>query len=242
MVAPDYPNLGEIGAGVGREPERLVLSEVEQLRERAEKAEQGERDANRVLREQVANPPTPPVQARQPQAPPKPGEMPDPATDPEGFKTWDAATRRRDRWESDQNTERVRSDSENRVRSKMIVDEFITANPRYKNLRNHVFEYYREVAAELGLTEIPDDASGLNTVVGERMENLVKVAAAAVKPEPVKGEGEAAALEEAQRTGGLSGASRTGPAGGNPPKEDDGVIIRSMTDVLLDRQKGSGLF
>jgi hypothetical protein len=31
-------------------------------------------------------------------------------------------------------------------------------------------------------------------------------------------------------------------AGGETPKEDDGVIIRSMTDVLLDRQRESGLF
>jgi hypothetical protein len=168
--------------------------------------------------------------------------MPDPATDPEGFKTWTAATRERDRFENRQDTERVRSTSENRVRSKMIVDEFLTANPQYKNLRNQVFDYYREAAAELDLAEIPDDASALDTMVGDRMTALVKEAVAAAGEPAKKTDAETIALEEAQRTGGLSGGSRTGVAGGETPKEDDGVIIRSMTDVLLDRQKGSGLF
>jgi len=208
------------------------------LRERAERAEAEAAEANRALRESVtARRPAPVVD--EPLPPTDPGKMPDPTTDPEGFELWTGARRARDDWERDQKAKKEKAAEDGRKASARILDQYLAANPQYAAIRSQVFEYFREAVAELGLAELPDDPSALNRVVDHKIAAL-KQAVATPKVEP--GEEIPEDGDAPLRTGDLSGGSHGTPAGGTPPKEEDGIEIKSLTDVLKGRQAQSDLF
>jgi hypothetical protein len=240
MAAPLYPGIGEIGGPIGDPPKTPVSldQETTALRERAERAEAETAEVNKALRESVAARRPAPV-AVAPTPPTDPGKMPDPSIDPSGFETWTSARRARDDWDRDQKAEKQRLEKEGQAASARILDQYIATNPQYAPIRTQVFEYFREAVAELGLAELPDDPSTLNRVVDSKVAALKQAVAPAKEEskEEIPKDGDAPL-----RTGDLSGGSHGTPAGGTPPKEDDGVEIKSLVDVMLDRQAKSDLF
>jgi hypothetical protein len=248
MAAPLYPGIGEIGGPIGDPPKTPVSldQETTALRERAERAEAETAEVNKALRESVAARRPAPV-AVAPTPPTDPGKMPDPSIDPSGFETWTSARRARDDWDRDQKAEKQRLEKEGQAASARILDQYIATNPQYAPIRTQVFEYFREAVAELGLAELPDDPSTLNRVVDAKVTALKQAVAPAkvdpkVDPKADPGEVLPEDGDAPLRTGGLSGGSHGTPAGGTPPKEDDGVEIKSLVDVMLDRQAKSDLF
>jgi hypothetical protein len=240
MAAPDYPGIGEIAGPIGNPPEKPVSQpdETKALRERAERAEAEAAEATKALRESVAaRKPAPMVV--EPTPPTDPGKMPDPSIDPSGFETWTTARRERDDWNRDQKVKKDQLEKDGQAASTRILDQYITTNPQYAAIRSQVFEYFREAVAELGLAELPDDPSALNRVVDAKVVALKQAVAPAKEEskEEIPKDGDAPL-----RTGDLSGGSHGTPAGGTPPKEDDGVEIKSLVDVMLDRQAKSDLF
>jgi hypothetical protein len=161
--------------------------------------------------------------------------MPDPSIDPSGFETWTTARRVRDDWDRDQEAEKKRLASEGQAASTRILDQYIATNPQYAAIRSQVFEYFREAVAELGLAELPDDPSALNRVVDAKVAALKQAVAPAGEEVPKDG-------DPPLRTGDLSGGSHGTPAGGTPPKEDDGVVVKSFYDQMKDHQAKSDLF
>jgi hypothetical protein len=236
MAAPDYPGIGEIAGPIGAPPKVPASQpdETKELRARAERAEAGEAEANQALRDSVtARRPAPVVVT--PTPPTDPGKMPDPSIDPSGFETWTTARRVRDDWDRDQEAEKKRLASEGQAASTRILDQYIATNPQYAAIRSQVFEYFREAVAELGLAELPDDPSALNRVVDAKVAALKQAVAPAGEEVPKDG-------DPPLRTGDLSGGSHGTPAGGTPPKEDDGVVVKSFYDQMKDHQAKSDLF
>ena len=238
MTAPNYPDIGTIGGAPAKAPAAAPGESLEDLRRDRDVAKAKAEQAERLLQQTIAPKPPAPVQNLGPAIP---GEMPDSSTDPDAFKEWMAATRTRDRWEAQNYTDRVRDAAVSAGRSDRIIDEYLDANPKYRNLRDHVFEAFKRVCVDLKLSALPDDASALNAAVDKKMAKLVAEAAAAVDDLPT---GDPQTSEETPpgRTAGLSAGSKGASAGGTTPKEDDGVQIKSLYDVIRDRQAASGLF
>jgi hypothetical protein len=242
MTGAYFPDLGTISdlaipAPKRKEPEPEKPTELELANKRAEEAEQRERDANVALRESISRTAPPAPVARTETAPPSPGKMPDPATQPAEFEAWQTTCRDWDRWDNRQHVETVRSTESSSARSQRIIDEFIAARPKFAPIRSQVFNCYHEAALELGLSEIPDDTRVLDDLADKKITTLVNAAAAAA--DLPDGDLD---TEEANRTGGLSGGSTGSTACGAPPKEEDGVEIKSLFDVQRSRQSGSSLF
>jgi hypothetical protein len=242
MTGAYFPDLGTISdpaipAPKRKEPEPKKPTELELANKRADEAEARERSANDALRDSVSRTAPPAPAARTETAPAKPGKMPDPATQPGEFEVWQTTCREWDRWDSRQHVESVRSTESSAARSTKIIDQFITARPKYAPIRSQVFNCYHEAAIELGISEIPDDTRALDALAEKKITAFVNAAVAAADL-PTGDPNQ----EEAQRTGGLSAGS-TGPtAGGDPPKEEDGVVIKSLFDVQRAKQATSNLF
>jgi hypothetical protein len=244
MSSAQYPGIGEIGGTIGTPPKapaktRPEPSEEDKLRARAERAEQSEREANEALRSSVATPP--PQNAAPPTGPPDPGDMPDPAKDPAAFRAWTDATRAYDRWNGEQHVASVKATADSQARSKEIIDAFLTAHPQYRKLRDHVFNFYHQAALELGIQELPANTASLDSAVLKKTKELVEAAAAAVDDLPTGDEDQDGVPGEGRAIG-LSGGSQGVNAGSPPPSEEDGIAIKSLFDVMRDRQAKSGLF
>lgn len=165
--------------------------------------------------------------------------MPDPATQPAEFEAWQQRTRDWDKWDNRRHVEEVRSTEAAGGRSTRVIDQFMASHPKYAPLRSHVFTAYHEAAIELGMAEIPDDTTSLDALAETKMLALVNTAAKASDlPTGDPNEDE----DPAQRTGGLSGGSTSGVGGGAPPEEEDGIKIKTLTEVMRERQAKSGLF
>lgn len=248
MTAGIHPGLGEIGRiapeSSPKEPVKETSAEPSDLDKalaRAEEAEAREREANTALQEATRRTPSPtPLKTPVEQAPPKPGKMPDPNNDPEGFEKWTQTTREYDNYMNRQHTIQVRDAAVALNRSDEIVNAYVAAHPNYTPLRSHVYQCFRDAATELRLAELPDDTTTLDAVVDGKMKTLIKAAAEATgKSTDTERETDE---EAAQRTGGLSAGSEGPTAGGATPKEEDGIPIKPLRDVLRDRQAKSGLF
>jgi hypothetical protein len=243
MSSAEYPGIGEIGGTIGTPPKAPVKTapeptEADKLRARAERAEQAEREANEALRNSVA---TPPPISTAPTGPAEPGDMPDPAKDPAAFRVWSDATRAYDNWKHEQHVASVKATADSQVRSKEIIDTFLTAHPQYRKLRDHVFNFYHQAALELGLKELPTNTNALDNAVLKKTKELVEAAAAAVDDLPTGDEGQEGISGEGRAIG-LSGGSQGVNAGSPPPSEEEGVVIKSLFDVMRDRQAKSDLF
>jgi hypothetical protein len=242
---PEMADIGRLGGGEGEPASRSEgPTELELANQRAAAAEAEARDANQALRESLGRPRTVPRAALN-TAPPEPGEMPDPATDPAGFKTWVETARVHERWLGEQSA-RTR---ESNARSDRIIDDYLTDFPKLRSLRAQVFQCFRQAAIDLSLEALPEDGTGemsqLRSLADQKVKDLLAAATAATtEPKPKKevGEGEGEGEGEANRTDGLAGGSTSASAGGAPPKEEDGVIIKPLDQVFKDRQAGSGLF
>lgn len=241
-----FPGIGEIGGPIDPKPpvvpkkEPPKPTELELANKRIAEMESSLADADQALRQSVGNaakPAAPKAQAAPPPA--EPGKMPDPATEPGDFEAWQTRTREWDRWENRQHVEKVRSSESSSNRSQKVIDRFITTNPKYAPLRAQVFSCYDEAFVDLGLSEIPDDTKALDALAAKKIKALTEAAAKALDlptGDPNTDE------DPAQRTAGLSGGSTGGGAGETPPQEDDGIKIRSLHDVMRERQSKSGLF
>jgi hypothetical protein len=245
MTAAQHPGIGELtqlgrlGAEEGEPAKRdAAPTELELANQRAEKAEQGERDANTALRETVSRRPVP--RAALNPAPTEPGEMPDAATDPEGFKTWATKARDYERWVGE---EKART-REATARSTKILDDYLFDFPKLRSLRDPIFQCFRSAAIELNLETLPEDntaeMSQLRTLADKKVKEIVAAAVAASDPPPKPKE--EVVDEEAHRTDGLTTGSSSTTAGGPPPKEEDGVIIKPLDQVQRDRQAKSTFF
>jgi hypothetical protein len=167
--------------------------------------------------------------------------MPDPAKDPAAFRVWSDATRTYDNWKNEQHVATVKAKADSQARSKEIIDAFLTANPKYRSLREHVFNFYHQSALELGLNELPADTTMLDNAVLKKTKELVEAAAAAVDDLPTGDEDQDGVPGEGRAIG-LSGGSQGVNTGSPPPSEEDGVVIKSLFDVMRDRQAKSDLF
>jgi hypothetical protein len=242
MTGAYFPDLGqirpsEVPARKPKEPAAKAPTELELANKRADEAEDRERASNEALRNSVWRPAPLAPKVATAVAPAKPGKMPDPATQPAEFETWQASCRDWDRYENRQHVEDVRSTESSAAKSQRIIDEFMSTRPKYAPIRSHVFNCYHEAAVELGLSEIPDDTRELDALADKKITSLVNAAASAADLP-----GGDPNTEEAHRTGGLSAGSTGSTAGGASPEEEDGVVIRSLFDVQRERQAGSGLF
>ena len=237
MAAPHYPDIGTIaGVAAPKRAEAQPVENIEDLRIAQKVAEAKAEQAEALLRDTIS--PKPPQLTDL--GPPIPGEMPDP-TDTEPYRAWVQATRERDRWEARNYTERVRDAAVSAGRSDRIIDEYMAAHPKYQHLRQQVFEAFKAVCVEKNLTQLPDDFTVLNAAVDKKMAALVKAAAAAIDDLPT---GDPNPTDETppSRTAGLSAGSKGSSASGSTPEEEDGIKIKSMFDVIRDRQSASGLF
>ncbi len=243
MAAPNFPALGPIGEPGGdpaQPPKVDEPTELEKANARAERAEAGERDANTALRESVAQRTPPPAPVPAEIAPPEPGKMPDPSTQPAEFESWTAQKDAYNLHLAKQHTNSVRSSDSANTKSDRIIDDYLRLHPKYADLRNHVWQCYSAAAAELKLETLPDDTTTLDALVDKKMKHLVTEAAKATDTLPT---GDPNIDEDpAQRTGGLSAGSEGGPAGGSPPKEDGEIVPVSLYDTMRNRQAKSGLF
>ncbi len=248
MSTPNYPGIGEIGGDLGTLPKAPVKvvkppSETDALLARAERAEEEAREDRQALRDLRTAPPPPP-QRLAPEGPPEPGDMPDPVKDAGAFRVWTDATRAYDGWKNEQHTNAVKAGADREARSRLVIDAFLTTHPKYRNLRDQVLQFYHQAALELGITAIPENTNTLDGLVLKKVTELVKSAAATVDDLPTGKEGEEVdegALGEG-RTGGLSGGSQETIKSSPPPSEEDGIPIKSLFDVMRDRQAKSGLF
>jgi len=140
----------------------------------------------------------------------------------------------------------VKAGADNEARSDDIIRDYLTANPKYQGLRPHVFRAFKEVCAEMRLTALPEDTTQLDAAVSKKMQALVKSAAAAVDDlptgDPNKDPNTPKDETPPARTEGLSGGSKGAAASSQIPKEEDGVVIKSMFDVIRENQAKSGLF
>jgi len=236
MAAPHFPDIGTIGETPPGQAPGESLADVQSERDKAI----GRADAAERALEQRAAPPPPPAMADL--GPPEAGEMPDAATEPEGFQKWLGVREARTAWESKRYVDGVKSTADNENRSDRIIDDYMAAHPKYRNLREHVFRAFKQVCVEQRLTTLPDDTTALDKAVDTKMTAMVKEAAAAVDDLPTGDPKTSKDETPPGRTEGLSAGSKGASTPSPTPKEEDGVEIKSMFDVIRDNQAKSGLF
>ncbi len=95
---------------------------------------------------------------------------------------------------------------------------------------------------EKRLTALPDDTTALDKAVDAKMTAMVKAAAAAVDDLPSGDPNQKNDETPPGRTEGLSGGSKGASSSSPAPKEEDGVEIKTLFDVLRANQAKSGFF
>lgn len=244
MAAPDYPNLGDLSGHqpAQRKPGKheYTSEEIAQLKSERDIANARVEATNEALKHSA--------DSRRPRInpedvpPPEPGPTPNPATDPAAFEEWLAKDRAYERWRSRAEALRIRDEALGANRSVAIIDNYLTQNPQFRNLRSLVVQAYREALEDLKLQSLPEDTRMLDATAHKKVQAMVAAASAIVDDLPTGEESNAGGEETPpRRTSGLSGGSR-GATASRESGSEGGEKIKTLTEVIRERQAKSGLF